>query len=138
MILYIKTITLKMMLLAKWLISKGTYFLKEHSWRWRLSILFPVLSIIVSVIIDSYIWNKIRKKRCSMKKGVPKTFAKFTGKHLCQSLFFNKASGLRPATLKKRIWQRCFPVKFAKFLRTSSLDSTSGRLLLSSNPMFLD
>ena len=23
------------------------------------------------------------KKRCSMKKGVPKNFAKFTGKHLC-------------------------------------------------------
>ena len=53
-----------------------------------------------------------------MKKGVPKTFAKFTGKHLCQSLFFNKTAGLRPATLKKRIWNRCFPVNFAKFLRT--------------------
>ena len=30
------------------------------------------------------------------KKGVLRNFAKFTGKHLCQSLFFNKvASGLR-------------------------------------------
>ena len=28
--------------------------------------------------------------RCSIKKGVLKNFAKFTGKHLCQSLFFNK------------------------------------------------
>ena len=27
--------------------------------------------------------------RCSIKKGVLKNFAKFTGKHLCQSLFFN-------------------------------------------------
>ena len=28
-------------------------------------------------------------------------------------------AGLRPATLfKKRIWQRCFPVNFAKILRT--------------------
>ena len=27
------------------------------------------------------------------KKGVRKTFAKFTGKHLCQSLFFNKTAG---------------------------------------------
>ena len=25
-----------------------------------------------------------------MKKGVPRNFAKFTRKHLCQSLFFNK------------------------------------------------
>ena len=28
------------------------------------------------------------------KKGVPKYFAKFTGKHLCQSFFFNKVAGL--------------------------------------------
>ena len=26
---------------------------------------------------------------CSMKKGVLRNFVKFTGKHLCQSLFFN-------------------------------------------------
>ena len=29
-------------------------------------------------------------QRCSIKKGVLRNFAKFTGKHLCQSLFFNK------------------------------------------------
>ena len=34
-------------------------------------------------------------RRCSVKKGVLKNFAKFTGKHLCQSLFFNKVAGLR-------------------------------------------
>ena len=28
------------------------------------------------------------------KKGVLENFAKFTGKHLCQSLFFNKVAGL--------------------------------------------
>ena len=33
-------------------------------------------------------------KRCSVKKGVLENFTKFTGKHLCQSLFFNKAAGL--------------------------------------------
>ena len=33
-----------------------------------------------------------------MKNGVKK-LSKFTGKHLCQSLFFNKATCLRPATL---------------------------------------
>ena len=35
-------------------------------------------------------------QRCSMKKGVLRNFRKFAGKHLCQSLFFNKVSGLRP------------------------------------------
>ena len=27
------------------------------------------------------------------KKGVTKSFAKFTGEHLCQSLFFNNVAG---------------------------------------------
>ena len=56
------------------------------------------------------------------KKGVLRNFAKFTGKHLCQSLFFNKFAGLRSTTLlKKRLSHRCFPVNFAKFLRTPFL-----------------
>ena len=64
-----------------------------------------------------------------MKKDVLRNFVKFTGKHLCQSLFFNKVADLRPATLlKKRLWHRRFPVNFAKFLRTPFLQNTSGRL----------
>ena len=56
---------------------------------------------------------------------------KFTGKHQCQDLFFNKVAGLRLATLlKKTFWHRRFPVSFAKFLRTPFLQNTSGRLLL--------
>ena len=58
-----------------------------------------------------------------------RTFEKFTGKHLCQSLFFNKVAGLRPL-LKKRLWHRCFPVSFTKFLGTPFLQNNSGRLLL--------
>ena len=64
---------------------------------------------------------KIRSKRPAVfcRKGVLRNFEKFTGKHLCQSLFFNKVASLRPATLlRKRFWHRCFPVNFAEFLRT--------------------
>ena len=51
------------------------------------------------------------------KKRVLINFAKVTGKHLCQSLLFDKVAILRPATLlKKRLWHRCFPVNFLKFL----------------------
>ena len=39
---------------------------------------------------------------------------------------------LRPATLLKKR-HRCFPVNFAKFLRTPILQNTSGRLLLDIN-----
>ena len=37
-------------------------------------------------------------RRCSVRKSVLIDFAKFTGKHLCNSFFFNKVSGLRPGT----------------------------------------
>ena len=42
--------------------------------------------------------------------------------------------GLRPATLlKKRLWHRCFPVNFVKFLRTPFLQNISEGLLLKWN-----
>ena len=57
-------------------------------------------------------------QRCSIRKGVLRNFAKFTGKYLSQVLFYNKVAGLKLATLlKKRLWHRCFPMNFAKFLR---------------------
>ena len=49
----------------------------------------------------------IRSSRSEVfcKKDVLENFTKFTGKHLCQSLFLNKVAGVRPATLlKKRLW----------------------------------
>ena len=61
------------------------------------------------------IWIIFRSSRWEVfyEKGVLNIFAKFTGKHLCKSLFFN-----RPATLfNKRLWHRGFPVNFEKFLR---------------------
>ena len=52
-----------------------------------------------------------------------------TGKHQCQSLFFNKVSGLFLIKLqalaciiiKKGLWHRCFPVSFCKVLWTTFL-----------------
>ena len=38
------------------------------------------------------------------KIGVPKNVPKFTGKHLCQSLFFKKDAGLRPIISLKRLF----------------------------------
>ena len=50
------------------------------------------------------------------KKGVLENFAKFTGNYLCRSVFFNKVTGLKTASLlNKRPQHRCFPVNFTKF-----------------------
>ena len=47
--------------------------------------------------------SQMQSLEVSYKKGVLKNFAKFTGKHLNQSLFFlKKVAGLQLATLLKR------------------------------------
>lgn len=54
------------------------------------------------------------------KIGLLKDFAKCTGKHLCRSLFLNKVVGFRSAILlKKRFWNKCFPVSFVKLNNTT-------------------
>ena len=51
---------------------------------------------------------------CSIRKGILGNFAKFTRNHLWQSLFLEKVVGFR-------LWYRCFPMNFAKFLKTPFL-----------------
>ena len=75
-----------------------------------------------------------RSSRSQMfcKIGVCKNFAKFTEKHLCQSLFCDEVVGIAWSTtlLLKTLQHRCFPVNFPKFLRALFLQNTSRRLLL--------
>ena len=50
-------------------------------------------------------------------KGVLRNFTKFTGKHLCQSLCFNKVAGLRPEAcnfIKKETLTQEFSYEFCK------------------------
>ena len=54
---------------------------------------------------------------------------KFKANSVCQSLFLIKVQALGPDI--KRPWHRCFPVNFAKFLRTSFLTEHLRWLLLS-------
>ena len=65
------------------------------------------------------------------KKVVLKNFAKFTGKHLCQSLFFNKVAGLRQLFLQntsggcfcifKCLFATSYTLHFTLFTSTSTL-----------------
>ena len=50
-----------------------------------------------------YLKNQSSRLKVFCIKSVLRNFAKFTGKHLCQSLFFNKIAGVRPATLLKKV-----------------------------------
>ena len=65
------------------------------------------------------------------KKAVYRNFAIFTGKLLCWSLFLIKLKAFRLATLLKRNSNTgVFPVKIAKFLRTTIFKIICERLLL--------
>ena len=57
------------------------------------------------------------------KKTVLKNFAIFAGKYLCWSLFLITVQAFR-------LQDRCFPVNFAKYLRTAILKNICQRLLL--------
>ena len=66
------------------------------------------------ILCDSHS-SRSSHQRCSVRKGVLRYFTKFTEKHLCQSLFFNKVAGLRTTTLfKKRLWHRPQACNFIK------------------------
>ena len=64
------------------------------------------------------------------KKGALRNFAKFTGKHMCQSRFLIKFQALALQLYSKRDWHRGFLVNFAKFLRTPFLIELLHCLLL--------
>ena len=50
------------------------------------------------------------------KKAALKTYAKFTGKHLCLESPFNKVAGIQACNfIKKKLQYRCFPVNLATF-----------------------
>ena len=106
---------------SHWTISFG-----DRNWKYRhdnlLAIFYIVLLIsncpskqLLQAILTK---NRNSHWRCSVRKGVLRNFAKFAGKHLCQSLFWIKlqASGLN------------FPVNFAKPLRTPFLQNPSDRM----------
>ena len=50
----------------------------------------------IKVILTFLLILEAAVQRFSVKKGVLRHFTKFTGKHLCQSPFFNKVAGVKP------------------------------------------
>ena len=76
--------------------------------------------------------NTIRSshRRCSVRKDVLRNLEKSTGKHLCQSLFFNNVAGLRPATLLKKRLTQVFSCEFCEISENTFFKNTFGWLLL--------
>ena len=75
----------------------GTFYVRDCSEHWH----FHFLSLAIvkrevqSANSFALVYNNLRSSRPEVicKKGVLRNFAEFIGKHLCQSLFFNKIAG---------------------------------------------
>ena len=116
----------KVYLLGKKTRSKifGNYFVIIQKMFWS-----PLSFYLYLKTTENQRFSRSNRWQMFLKIGVLKNcanFANFTGKHLCWSLF-----------LKKRPQHRCFPVKFARFLRTSFLYRTP-LVAASSFLLFLD
>ena len=104
-----------------WFNHKGKIYFSTLLW-----LFFPQFSLLIPLKTSLKFWfSDVFKgiKRSSggvLWKSVLESFIKFTGKHLCQSFcVLVNTCVLRPAILwKKRLWHRCFPLNFSKFLRT--------------------
>ena len=72
--------------------------------------------------------NRSSHRRGSLKNGVLINIANLTGKHLCWSLILESLQACN--FTKKGLQHRCFPVKFAKDLRTPISKNICERVLL--------
>ena len=71
----------------------------------KVNFVFSIITILVK--LSELIWgvtilvlwfvsnDRSSHRTCSVRKAFLRNFTKLTGKHLCQSLFFNKAAGYR-------------------------------------------
>ena len=80
------------------------------------------VSAVLKTTLKCYQHSEAVVPRCSVKKVFLEISQNSQEKTCTRVSFLIKlqASGLRPATLlKKRLWHRCFPMNFVKFLRTA-------------------
>ena len=72
----------------------------------------------VTVTIELKTAEAVAYWGCSVKKTFSKISQHLQQKHLCQSLFFNKASGLQ-FYFKKIFCHRCFSVNFCEIFKST-------------------
>ena len=97
--------------------------LNREKWRSH----FVSISTKFVKLTEAVVW------KCSVKIGVLRNFENLQENTCVRVSFFNKVAGLRPATLwKKKLWHRCFPVNYVRFLRTPFLTEYLRWLLLNS------
>ena len=119
--------------------SQPIYASKRYAYKKECDNTLPLHYLMQRSIQDRVEQDRSSHRRFSVKKGVPKNVAIFTGKtHVLETLLNNVANlgaflrkqfqGQR--LLKKRLQHRCLPVNIAKFLGTPFLKNICERLIL--------
>ena len=104
----------------------------------QIDINFGTVSYTASVLnnLDVNIQSRSSGPEVFCKKGVFRNFIKFTGKHLCQNLFFNKIAGLKASNIiYKKTLTHVFSCEFCEiskntFLHRTPLVAASANLLM--------
>ena len=121
-----KRLLLKMCLL-KLFIKRINFTLKNPEFfnisirnKWKYLLLFhdrfPVKFEFIHIqYYFGMVGNRSSHQRCSVEEGVLRNFAKSLGKHLCNSLFFNKVASLK----KKETLTRVFSCEFCKIFKNT-------------------
>ena len=79
------------------------------------------------------LWFRGSHRRCSVRKGVVRDFAKVTGKHLCQSLVFNKVAGLAQVleqVISCDFWEISKNTFFTEHIRVIASGWLYGKIML--------
>ena len=112
-----------------WIRIDNKYKDRDFEFQFWLQLRFCTSSILPAYQAIGLINYRSIRSQMFFKIGILQNFANFTGKNLCWSLF-NEVVGPQACNLiKKRLQHKCFPVKFAKILRTPFLQNTSGGCL---------
>ena len=92
------------------------YIVNKNSWKF------------IYVYILHFVTERSSQQRWSIKRDAfIKNFAKFTGKHMCQSLCFNKVVSI---ALKKQTLVQVFSCEFCKIFKNSFLKNSVQLLLV--------
>ena len=112
---------------------------EDFIWRdiWRTSI--HLLKVRWSGHLVSYFPLMYRSSRPELfcKNGVLRNLTRFTGKHLCQGLFFNKVAGLRTPFYTEHLWWLLLDIHFGINAYYIAFNIFSCRILIISYKMLM-
>ena len=102
--------------------------------------IFPYFVLVQHIVVQNSVKTRSSYRRCSVKKGVRRNFIKFTGKHLCQSLYLIKLQDWSATLSKQTLAKQVFSCKFSKISKniffteyvwaTASIKHTQNRYIL--------